>query len=312
MKVNYIDTALRLTIDAHAGALDIDGNPSILHPIAVGMMGDTDEEKMAGFLHCIMKDTQWSNADLRRAGIPVGVVNALDVLTFRDNDDFYAHIQSVIDSGNPIALRVKSNDLKENIERYKTHADIVARCTEALEMIEKAIKKVSQVKEYKPSGENGLAIFACGCFWGAQYQFSKEQGVLMTSVGYTGGEEVCPSYEDVRNHRTSHVEAVAVEYDPKVTSYIKLCQLFFEIHDPAQTDGVGPDIGEQYRSCIFYRDEEQKKNAEKVIADLRSRGYEVNTLLLPSKTFYSAEEYHQDYYGKTGGAPYCHIREIKF
>ena len=90
------------------------------------------------------------------------------------------------------------------------------------------------------------------------------------------------------------------------------CKLFFEIHDPAQTDGIGPDLGPQYRSEIFYLDEEQKATAEKVIALLREKGDEVNTVLRPAETFWEAEEYHQHYYDKTGDEPYCHIRVKKF
>ena len=95
-------------------------------------------------------------------------------------------------------------------------------------------------------------------------------------------------------------------------SYESLCKLFFGIHDPAQTDGVGPDLGPQYRSCIFYRNESQKQTAEHVTELLRSKGDKVNTLLLPEETFYIGETYHQHYYEKTGGEPYCHLRTKKF
>ena len=116
----------------------------------------------------------------------------------------------------------------------------------------------------------------------------------------------------MRDHKTHHVEAVIVEYRPEEVSYETLCQLFFEIHDPAQTDGVGPDIGAQYRSCIFFRNEAQKATAEQVMQTLREKGYEVNTLLLPAEDFYIGEAYHQHYYEKTGGEPYCHVRTKKF
>jgi peptide-methionine (S)-S-oxide reductase/peptide methionine sulfoxide reductase msrA/msrB len=116
----------------------------------------------------------------------------------------------------------------------------------------------------------------------------------------------------VKAHRTHHVEAVWVEYDAEVVTYDALCRLFFEIHDPAQTDGIGPDIGPQYRSQIFYFDEEQHQMAIKVIELLRSKEYEVNTVLRPVQRFWHGEEYHQDYYNKTGDMPYCHIRTKKF
>jgi peptide-methionine (S)-S-oxide reductase/peptide methionine sulfoxide reductase msrA/msrB len=138
------------------------------------------------------------------------------------------------------------------------------------------------------------------------------EGVLNTSVGYTGGIEESPTYEEVKAHRTHHVEAVKVEFDADILNYEDLCKFFFEIHDPAQTDGVGPDIGPQYRSVIFYLDEQQRETAMSVINLLRSMGYEVNTKLCPVQPFWLGEEYHQDYYNKTGDSPYCHIRVKKF
>ena len=156
------------------------------------------------------------------------------------------------------------------------------------------------------------AIFAAGCFWGVQYQFQRVNGVQKTTVGYTGGPEENPKYPEVKAHQTQHVEAILVEYDAEIVSYEDMCKVFFEIHDPAQTDGVGPDIGPQYRSEIFYMNEKQKRIAEEVIELLRSKGHEVNTILRPEEKFWEGEEYHQDYYNKTGDEPYCHIRVKKF
>lgn len=156
------------------------------------------------------------------------------------------------------------------------------------------------------------AIFAAGCFWGVQHQFGRMPGVLDTTVGYTGGPESNPVYTQVKAHETHHVEAILIDYDADKVSYVDLCKLFFEIHDPAQTDGIGPDLGPQYRSEIFYLDERQKAEAEEVIGLLRSKGYEVNTRLRPAQRFWEAEDYHQHYYEKTGGEPYCHIRVRKF
>lgn len=154
----------------------------------------------------------------------------------------------------------------------------------------------------------GQAIFAGGCFWGVEYWFSRFPGVVETTVGYTGGHKDNPTYEQVSAGSTGHLEAVKVLYDPLRVSYEDLVTFFFEIHDPTQSDGQGPDIGEQYLSAIFYLDEEQKGVAERVIADLRARGMNVVTLLRPAERFWPAEEYHQDYYAKKGGRPYCHIR----
>ena len=156
------------------------------------------------------------------------------------------------------------------------------------------------------------AIFAAGCFWGVQYQLQRVKGVISTKVGYTGGDEPNPVYAEVKAHKTHHVEAVSVEYDAEEVSYTDLCKVFFEIHDPAQTDGIGPDLGPQYKSVIFYGNETQKREAEEVINLLRTRGYEVNTMLLPAGKFWEGEDYHQHYYDKMGGEPYCHVRVKKF
>ena len=156
------------------------------------------------------------------------------------------------------------------------------------------------------------AIFACGCFWGVQYQMEKKPGVIKTTVGYIGGHKENPTYQEVKAHTTGHAEAILIEYDAEKVSYTDLCKLFFEIHDPAQTDGQGPDIGPQYRSEIFYLDNTQLNEAEEVISILRNKGYEVNTKLTPATEFWEAEDYHQHYYEKTGGEPYCHIRVKKF
>ena len=312
--MNPIDIALRIATAAHAGQLDCDGYPAILHPLTVGLMGHTDEEKMAGFLHDVVEDTSVTFDNLIEEGIPIGVVNAIRLLTHGKESDYYDYIQGIIESGNPIALQVKYNDLKHNFERGKAHPDLQQKHGKALEMVKAAIEECSKVDIYHaPSDKNiEVGIFACGCFWGTQHHFQKQKGVQKTLAGYTGGEEAFPTYADVRDHKTHHVEAIIVEYNPEEVSYESLCKLFFEIHDPAQTDGVGPDIGSQYRSCIFYRDENQKETAERVIQILRDKGDEVNTLLLPEEPFYIGEAYHQNYYEKTGGEPYCHMRTRKF
>lgn len=306
-----IDAALQIATMAHEGQKDKDGYPVILHPITVGMMGDTDEEKMAGFLHDVVEDTSYTFDDLLAQGIPVGVVNALRLLTHEHGTDYYEYVQRIIDSGNPIALHVKYNDLRHNYARGKAYPRLQQKHGKALEMVKAAIEQCSQIQLYKPS-EHSYAVFADGCFWGVQHHFGKMEGVVRTLVGYTGGEETSPTYHDVRSHLTHHVEAVLVEYDATKVSYTDLCKLFFEIHDPAQTDGVGEDHGPQYRSCVFYKDEQQQADVEAVIQILRSKGHEVNTLVIPLHEFWIGEEYHQQYYAKTGGQPYCHFRTKKF
>ena len=157
-------------------------------------------------------------------------------------------------------------------------------------------------------GENKTetAIFAGGCFWGVEYYMQKEPGVISTTVGYTGGKTNNPTYEEVCSHKSGHIEAIEVVFDPSKTSYEKLTRLFFEIHDPTQIDRQGPDIGEQYRSEIFYKTEEQKKTAENLIKILEEKGYKIATRVSKASTFYKAEDYHQDYYMNKGGIPYCH------
>lgn len=156
------------------------------------------------------------------------------------------------------------------------------------------------------------AIYASGCFWGVEYQLQKVAGVISTKVGYTGGNIPNPTYKQVCTGLTGHAEALEVEYDPNLVSYEDLTKMFFETHDPTQKDRQGPDIGDQYRSEIFYFSEEQKGIAEKLIATLREKGLDVVTELSPATTFYDGEEYHQDYYLKSGGTPYCHAYTKRF
>lgn len=156
------------------------------------------------------------------------------------------------------------------------------------------------------------AIFAAGCFWGVEYYFKKLPGILKTEVGYMGGNTQNPSYEDVCRGDTGHFEALRVLYDPKIISYEDVIKYFFEIHDPTQRNGQGPDHGEQYLSAIFYYNEQQKKIAEQLINILKEKQLDVATQLLPVAPFWQAEDYHQNYYAKTGKQPYCHTYVKRF
>ena len=135
---------------------------------------------------------------------------------------------------------------------------------------------------------------------------------ISTTVGYTGGDKDNPTYKEVCNTNTGHTEAVEVIYDPAKVSYEELAILFFETHDPTQMNRQGPDIGSQYRSGIFYLDDEQKEVAEKLIGVLEEKGYNVATELTSASTFWPAENYHQDYYDNKGSTPYCHFYQKKF
>ncbi len=156
------------------------------------------------------------------------------------------------------------------------------------------------------------AVYATGCFWGTEYYFKRQEGVLSTTVGYIGGEVPNPSYKQVCTGTTGHYEATLVEYDPSKVDYETLARLFFETHDPNQQDGQGPDIGPQYRSAIFYSNDAEKATAEKLIGLLRAKGNDVATVLLPTSKFWAAEDYHQDYYDTKGGRPYCHKYTPRF
>lgn len=150
------------------------------------------------------------------------------------------------------------------------------------------------------------AYFASGCFWGTEFYFMKGNGVNHTAVGFMGGHVDNPSYEQVCEKNTGHLEVTEVEYDTSKTSYDDLVKLFFETHDFTQSNGQGPDIGPQYLSCIFYSSPEEKQIAEKYIHILEAKGYKVATMLKSASTFWKAEEYHQQYYQHKGSTPYCH------
>lgn len=156
------------------------------------------------------------------------------------------------------------------------------------------------------------AIVAAGCFWGVETLFKRLPGVLKTEVGYTGGDVNYPTYEEVCRGTTGHVEAIRVVFDKDKLTYEDVIKYFFEIHDPAQRNGQGPDIGDQYLSKIFYYNDEQRETAEKVIKLLKEKKYDVATTLDPVVPFWSAEKYHQNYYEKKGGVPYCHTYRPKF
>jgi len=149
------------------------------------------------------------------------------------------------------------------------------------------------------------ATFAAGCFWHVEEIFSKTNGVISTAVGYTGGNKDNPTYEDVCSDSTGHAEAVEVDFDPELVSYQELLKIFFENHNPTTINRQGPDIGTQYRSGIFFHDEEQERialdNIQKLNPLAKEKfGSEIVTKVLPASKFFRAEEYHQKYFQKMG------------
>ena len=147
--------------------------------------------------------------------------------------------------------------------------------------------------------EKMTATFAAGCFWGVQKAFDGVAGVLNTQVGYTGGHVTNPSYEMVCGHKTGHAEAIRIEFDPDVISFTDLLDIFWRIHDPSSLNRQGPDIGTQYRSAIFYHDEDQRMAAEKSKQALVNRLQKgVVTEIVAVGPFYPAEAYHQHYLKK--------------
>lgn len=161
----------------------------------------------------------------------------------------------------------------------------------------------------KESSKQKTAIFAAGCFWGVQYYFDQVPGVLKTEVGYIGGHIDSPTYEQVCAHTTGHAEAVKIIYNPTQVSYKTLLKHFFRIHDPTQLNRQGPDIGDNYRSAIFYLDEEQRKIAEGMIKLLnKSSNFKapIVTQLEQATNFWAAEAYHQKFTSRSG-LGMCHV-----
>ena len=156
------------------------------------------------------------------------------------------------------------------------------------------------------------AYFAGGCFWGVEYHLEKIEGVKEVISGFMGGHVENPGYYDVVGKDTGHLETVEVVYDPSKVSYETLAKTFFEIHDPTQTDGQGPDIGSQYLSAVFVNNTEERKIIEGLIKVLEKKGLKIATKVIPAAPFYAAEAYHQNYYERKGSQPYCHRRVKRF
>ncbi len=174
------------------------------------------------------------------------------------------------------------------------------------------VNSISMTFEAAGEGRVETAYFAGGCFWGVEHLLEQAPGVIDVDSGYMGGRVDAPTYEEVCSGKTGHAETVRVRFDPDRTTFEAVARLFFEIHDPGQEDGQGPDLGHQYRSAVFYVDEAQRQTTLKLIGLLRQKGVRVVTEVVPAAAFHRAEDYHQDYYDRTGKAPYCHARVKRF
>ncbi|MHC4232323.1 MAG: peptide-methionine (S)-S-oxide reductase MsrA [Planctomycetota bacterium] len=159
-----------------------------------------------------------------------------------------------------------------------------------------------------------LATFAGGCFWGTEYVFGQVPGVKSTAVGFMGGRVDNPTYKQICYTDTNHAEVVQLRYDPDQISYEKLVKVFFKTHDPTTLNRQGPDVGTQYRSAIFYHDEQQKQIAEKSKAAFDTSGEfrkPIVTEITEAKEFWEAEDYHQDYFKKNPNHPACHVVDLE-
>lgn len=168
------------------------------------------------------------------------------------------------------------------------------------------------VQSKAPVAGEAVAYFAGGCFWGVEYFLEKIPGVSSVESGFMGGHIDNPSYEQVLGHQTGHLESVKVRYDPAEVDFEAIARRFFEIHDPTQANGQGPDIGPQYLSAVFVANDEQRATVEALIEQLEQNGYDVVTEVKPVTDFFEADEGHQDYYVRHEKKPYCHAPVDRF
>ena len=158
------------------------------------------------------------------------------------------------------------------------------------------------------TSQQSIATLGGGCFWCLEAVYQQLEGVTRVESGYSGGHVENPTYEQVCGKKTGHVEVVQVTFDPARVSYRDVLEVFFSIHDPTTKDRQGNDVGPQYRSAIFYHDDEQRQIAESIIAELAAEhAFEapIVTELKPFERFYSAEQYHQNYFAQNSSQPYC-------
>jgi peptide-methionine (S)-S-oxide reductase len=171
-----------------------------------------------------------------------------------------------------------------------------------------AVSSFADMNEQKPSGTTETAVIAGGCFWCLDAQFKLVPGVKKVTSGYAGGTTANPTYEQVCTGQTGHAESVKIEFDPSQVSYEELLRKFFHAHDPTTLNRQGPDVGTQYRSMIFYTNDQQKQIAQKIKAEAQKDWPDpIVTEIVPLKDFYAAEDYHQDYFAKNPTQGYCRL-----
>jgi peptide methionine sulfoxide reductase msrA/msrB len=237
---------------------------------------------------------------------------------------FHAHSKFNASCGWPSFDEALTHSVTEHADRDGVRTEIIcARCAAHLGHVFTGEGCTAKNKRYCVNSKSldfiestdimdtEEAIVAGGCFWGIEYYLEKLTGVLRTEVGYTGGKKPVPSYHEVCAGNTGHFEAVRVIYSPSQLDYESLLKYFFEIHDPSQSGGQGPDRGSQYQSAVFYYNNIQKQIAEKLINILQPT-IPIATKLLPVTPFWKAEIEHQHYYARTHHQPYCHSYTKRF
>lgn len=241
-----------------------------------------------------------------------------DAELYRSSDKFDGHCgwPSFDDEIDGAVTRVRDADgrrteiICSNCKGHLGHVFLGERMTD--KNTRHCVNSISLNFKPKNASKFEKALFGSGCFWGTEYWMEKQKGVKSAISGFSGGNVKNPDYGLVCTGKTGHAEVVEVTFDPKVISYESLVKLFFETHDPTQVNRQGPDVGEQYRSVIYYYSDEQRKTAEKYKNILIQKGYKVVTEIEKAGEFYEAESYHQNYYERKGSTPYCHFYQKKF
>ena len=181
-------------------------------------------------------------------------------------------------------------------------------CAQNSNNMSEEIKSTMTAKAEPSTSATDTATFGNGCFWCTEAIFQQLEGVEKVESGYSGGHVANPTYKEVCTGNTGHAEALRIVYDPKKISFDELLEVFWQTHDPTTLNRQGNDVGTQYRSVIFFHNNEQKQKAEKYKGELDKSGAFNNpivTEIVPAQTFYKAENYHQNYYNENGSQPYC-------